>query len=87
MIRRGAWCLTLAIPLLMALHPAAASAGEDGKRLYRVHCLACHGETGQGDGPMKDQLDMIIPDLTTIATRNDGEFPVDRGAPDHRWQI
>jgi hypothetical protein len=27
---------------------------------------------------MRDQLDKPIPDLTTIAARNDGEFPVDK---------
>ena len=68
----------LTILLLLALHPAVAIAAEDGERLYQVHCLACHGESGKGDGPMRDQLDLAIPDLTTIAARNDGDFPADK---------
>ena len=79
MTRRWTLCVALAAVLLVALCTnAAAAAAEDGKRLYRVHCLACHGESGQGDGPMKDQLDTTIPDLTTLAARNDGEFPTDK---------
>jgi len=70
--------LFLAVPPLVALSPTMASEAEDGGLLYRVHCLACHGESGRGDGPMKDQLEMSIPDLTTIAHRNDGEFPTEK---------
>lgn len=77
MIRRWTLYLAPATLLMVALQPASAFAGEEGKRLYSVHCLACHGTTGHGDGPMKDQLDMTIPDLTTLATTNDGEFPTD----------
>jgi len=76
--RRWPLCPLLAAVLLVALYTTAASAGEDGERLYRVHCLACHGESGHGDGPMRDQLDKPIPDLTTIAARNDWGFPVDK---------
>lgn len=74
------WVLSLALTTLSLVLPslAPASEAEDGKRLYRVHCQACHGDSGQGDGPMKDQLEMMAPDLTTIAARNDGEFPTER---------
>ena len=50
---------------------------EEGKRLYQVHCQACHGEDGKGDGPMRDQLEIDPPDLTTIAQRHEGVFPRD----------
>ena len=29
---------------------------ERGKKLFREHCLQCHGETGVGDGKMAKQL-------------------------------
>lgn len=71
------WSLAaVCLPASIAV-PAAASEVEDGKRLYRVHCLACHGETGRGDGPMTDQLEKPAPDLTTIAKENGGEFPTE----------
>lgn len=51
---------------------------EEGQRLYQIHCQACHGEDGKGNGPMRDQLEIEPPDLTTIATRHDGVFPRDQ---------
>jgi mono/diheme cytochrome c family protein len=35
-------------PAAAAITPAAL---ERGQSLYKVHCAACHGETGRGDGP------------------------------------
>lgn len=61
--------------------PALASEadeGDEGKRLYRVHCMACHGEAGRGDGQMRNQLDVPVPDLTSLAVRNGDEFPTER---------
>jgi mono/diheme cytochrome c family protein len=53
------------------------AATEEGSRLYRIHCQACHGEEGKGDGPMKGQLELQIPDLTSITERYEGEFPTE----------
>jgi len=41
-----------------------------GADLFRAYCASCHGTDGQGHGPAAD--------LTLIARRNGGEFPVDR---------
>jgi mono/diheme cytochrome c family protein len=78
-IRRGASTLALLLPLgtVDAGLAADVPTGE-GERLYRVHCLACHGETGKGDGPMRAQLEMSVPDLTTLSGRHEGEFPAER---------
>jgi len=49
-----------------------------GERLYRIHCLNCHGPEGRGAGPMAAVLKTELPDLTLLAAHNDGDFPVDR---------
>lgn len=57
----------------------AANAAEDdtGARLYFNHCAACHGEAGEGDGPVAATLQAMVPNLRTLTQRNDGSFPTD----------
>jgi len=50
----------------------------EGKLLYRVHCVACHGDQAKGDGAIRDQLETPPPDLTLIAQRNEGRFPAEK---------
>jgi mono/diheme cytochrome c family protein len=45
---------------------------------YKSSCAACHGVTGKGDGPLRPRLVTAPSDLTTIAKRNGGVFPVQR---------
>jgi mono/diheme cytochrome c family protein len=51
-----------------------------GKREYDSNCAACHGTKGKGDGPFVDlmYLGKPLPDLTTLAKRNNGVFPTAR---------
>ena len=49
-----------------------------GKRIYGVRCAICHGIDGKGRGAYKDVLKVAPADLTTIAKRNNGVFPVER---------
>ena len=46
-----------------------------GKLSYESNCASCHGLTGQGDGPMALHLTRKVPDLTTLARRNNGILP------------
>jgi mono/diheme cytochrome c family protein len=68
-----AWGLALALPLTT---PALA-ADDTGARLYLNHCAACHGEEGEGTGPVAASMRVTMPNLRTLAQRNGGEFPVD----------
>ena len=49
-----------------------------GKREYDSKCAVCHGKDGKGGGPYAEQLKRTLPDLTTMAQRNGGVFPVSR---------
>lgn len=66
--------------LVIALMPRAAAAGAwqeilaDGKQDFEENCVACHGQSGRGDGPMASKLVFPPKDITTIFKRNGGEF-------------
>ena len=49
-----------------------------GKTEYYMKCAVCHGLSGKGEGSFGEVLKANMPDLTTIAKRNGGVFPVDR---------
>jgi mono/diheme cytochrome c family protein len=48
----------------------------EGQALYHEYCAVCHGEQGKGDGPMARALKSPPADLTRIAIRNGGTFPL-----------
>lgn len=39
------------------------------------YCVTCHGGSGQGNGPLAEDLPVAPADLTRLAARNDGVFP------------
>jgi mono/diheme cytochrome c family protein len=49
-----------------------------GKAEYYAKCAVCHGLSGKGEGSFGEVLKVSMPDLTTIAKRNGGVFPLDR---------
>jgi len=49
-----------------------------GQREYMSKCAACHGESAKGNGPFNELLKKSAADLTTLAKRNGGVFPVAR---------
>lgn len=49
-----------------------------GDNLYKAYCASCHGADGRGNGPMAAWMKVAPPDLTRIAARNGGEFPLAR---------
>jgi mono/diheme cytochrome c family protein len=70
--------LTLA---LLAAAPALAQDIEpgdarEGAELFATYCAACHGTAARGDGPMAPILTVLPPDLTGLAARNGGTFPI-----------
>ena len=47
-----------------------------GQQYFVRYCSACHGVAGHGDGPSAPALRMPPADLTRIAQRRAGHFPV-----------
>lgn len=63
--------------LVLVLATPAMAADDTGARLYFNHCAACHGEGGEGTGPVAASMRVSIPNLRTLAQRNGGAFPAD----------
>jgi mono/diheme cytochrome c family protein len=49
-----------------------------GDNLYKAYCASCHGVDAKGNGPMAAWLKVPPSDLTRIAARNGGTFPLAR---------
>jgi mono/diheme cytochrome c family protein len=64
--------------LLSCVTPPGGSmrAVERGKDLYSVSCAGCHGGNARGSGPVAPLLGAQVPDLTLIAARRNGVFPL-----------
>jgi|SRR6185503_4001018 mono/diheme cytochrome c family protein len=45
-----------------------------GSATFATHCAACHGSSGEGNGPVAATLNVPVPNLRTLAQRN-GTFP------------
>jgi len=49
-----------------------------GKQLYVSYCAMCHGTDAKGGGPFSTQLKAWPPDLTQLAKKNNGTYPIMR---------
>ncbi len=47
-----------------------------GKAEYLSSCAPCHGTDGKGKGPLSSKLKTKAADLTTVAKKNNGVFPL-----------
>jgi mono/diheme cytochrome c family protein len=68
-------CLVVLAPFASA--PAEEISHYNGEQLYQRFCAACHGEGGEGDGPVAAFFKVTPPDLTTLARRRGGQYPAD----------
>ena len=57
---------------------AAQGGAESGAALYADFCATCHGPAARGAGPTAPLLTVAMPDLTRLAARNGGVFPMAR---------
>ena len=73
-------CVTLVLSwLLFASTDGKAEEKEPpsewGQELFSLYCVACHGLSGRGKGPVAPALKTPPPDLTLLSKNHDGEFP------------
>jgi mono/diheme cytochrome c family protein len=66
--------LVLASPVL----PAEDLATSSGEQLFRRLCVSCHGAKADGNGPVAPFFRLKPPDLTGIAARHGGRFPLEK---------
>jgi mono/diheme cytochrome c family protein len=74
---------TLPLVACLSMLTAACSSGErddvfdipDGATLYARHCSACHGQFGDGDGPVAIAMSVAVPSLRDLTRREEGTFP------------
>ena len=68
----------VALTLLSGAAIAQTTKVDLGKREFDASCAVCHGTSGKGNGPYVEFLKRSPTDLTTMAKRNGGVFPVNR---------
>ncbi len=74
-MKRSGMCLLAAVTGVALAQPAKVDLG---KREFDNNCAVCHGKAAKGDGIYGDMLKKSAPDLTTMAKRNGGVFPMAR---------
>jgi mono/diheme cytochrome c family protein len=70
-----------AVSTAMANTAVAQTRGDKvdfGKREFESNCASCHGLNGKGGGPVTEFLTKSPPDLTQLARKNGGVFPIAR---------
>jgi mono/diheme cytochrome c family protein len=79
-ILRSAVLVPAALALSGCAHPGSHQSAtvQSGAQLFRAHCSSCHGLQAHGDGPDAHTIDIPVPDLTRVASRNGGEFPSEK---------
>jgi hypothetical protein len=68
--------LVIAGAIICFCGTASAKDPDVGQVEYRSSCAPCHGIDGKGDGPVSKAMKTRPADLTVLAKKNKGVFPV-----------
>jgi mono/diheme cytochrome c family protein len=64
--------------------PITHSDSTSGKQMFADYCAPCHGLSGKGEGPAATALKTPPADLTQLAKKNNGKFPIEHVMNDLR---
>jgi len=68
---------TLIAAVIIVLNSAArAEDSDEGRFEFNWSCATCHGVDGKGKGPLSSELKQPPADLTVLAKKNNGVFPL-----------
>jgi mono/diheme cytochrome c family protein len=62
--------------LFLAAMGCSPDSPSSGRTVFMSSCASCHGVQGRGDGPLAAELEVKPADLTKIAARRDGLWPM-----------
>ncbi len=71
----GTRLIALGIALMTGGCAAEQLPPPSGAEMFAIHCVSCHGPTGEGDGSVAAILTVSVPNLRTLTRRSGGEFP------------
>jgi hypothetical protein len=82
------WLLTAGLMVSSVAHVKAEETDSD-QAEYLSHCAECHGVDGKGAGPSASKLKTRPSDLTLIAKKNNGVFPITKvySSIDGRYEV
>ena len=69
-----AFATTVAVPSIVS--PTRAQSLDVGSFEFKWACSTCHGIDAKGKGPLSTELKTPPPDLTVLAKKNNGIFPI-----------
>lgn len=81
----GAWMIVM--PLLavaqqpstqLKVVPLKPTSAASGKQMFGAYCATCHGVDAKGNGPAASALNEQPSDLTVLARKCGGKFPVNQ---------
>ncbi|MFD0979775.1 c-type cytochrome [Tropicimonas aquimaris] len=75
-IRTMKTMLAAAAVVALAAGAAWGQENQSGRAEYLGACASCHGVDAHGGGEVAKYLNVEVPDLTTLAERNGGVFPM-----------
>jgi mono/diheme cytochrome c family protein len=78
MAYRPTFAAVVVVLSMLASGAAAAEPEPPGRHHYLRYCGACHGPEAKGDGLAGSLMRIRPPDLTLLASRHGGEFPLEQ---------